>query len=706
MFYRSGRNAAERMYRKLRSRHLIQAFASRHSLRRDVSTAMIYNPKDRSIPLPSLRRGGRRHRVSISAKRLRASCGRITELMEGAVAARAVQAEALRRIQDGLPQQDENPITEPRPKRPRGSRRGAAARGGAPRPNRQHVQVARNTSGSRRVTFAPQLVHYPPDRPQQYTTPKQEPLETLLHETTEFPPGLRQRVQQRLPAWEEIGAGSQVMSWLREGVRVPWRQEVPMEPFVREDIPLDPKDVGWVDGELRRQVASRAIEEPTCLDYVAPAFVVVQSSGKRRVVVDFDKLNKETLKSAFRYETLKSLRHLAKRGDWAISFDLEDGFHAIPIHPDDRKYFTFSIGGKVFQFAALPFGWTLSPFVFTKVMRPVVRFFRSHNGVGLPSAAISRLPRVPWRGAQVEDPGNVRCLPYMDDFLFLFATRELARMGAGFIDATLTALGLKRSIKKSVWEPTQQLQHLGLLVDFQRGLFLVPPAAVKSIQQQAKQLLISATDTTARVAVRRLAAFAGKVASVDLACPLARFRTRAVHDCIAVAPHWEAHVRLSRAARTDLDWWVRFDVQAQERAIWQAPCTRVLHADASGEIGWGAVLDRTVPASGFWRSHQQHEHITLKERRAVRYAVESFMPELANHIVLLYEDNQAVVAILMSGTSRSPELMRELRKLFDICGLRNITLRPQYIRSHLNVLADRLSRLRDHDDWKLNPRIF
>jgi hypothetical protein len=74
------------------------------------------------------------------------------------------------------------------------------------------------------------------------------------------------------------------------------------------------------------------------------------------------------------------------------------------------------------------------------------------------------------------------------------------------------------------------------------------------------------------------------------------------------------------------------------------------------------------------------------------------MPELANHIVQLYEDNQAVVAILMSGTSRSPELMWELRKLFvDICGLRNITLRPQYIRSHLNVLADRLSRLRDHD---------
>ena len=56
-------------------------------------------------------------------------------------------------------------------------------------------------------------------------------------------------------------------------------------------------------------------------------------------------------------------------------------------------------------------------------------------------------------------------------------------------------------------------------------------------------------------------------------------------------------------------------------------------------------MDSTVPASGFWRSHQQHEHIILKELRAVRYTVDSFMRELANHIVQLYEDNQAVVAI-------------------------------------------------------------
>jgi hypothetical protein len=36
-----------------------------------------------------------------------------------------------------------------------------------------------------------------------YYTPKPEPLETVLHKTTEFPPGLRHQVQPRLPAWED-----------------------------------------------------------------------------------------------------------------------------------------------------------------------------------------------------------------------------------------------------------------------------------------------------------------------------------------------------------------------------------------------------------------------------------------------------------------------------------------------------------------------
>ena len=511
-----------------------------------------------------------------------------------------------------------------------------------------------------------------------------------------------------MESWKAIGAGSVVQAWLNPGVRVSeYLTRIP-EPFHLTPIPVRESDKPWLGKELDRCVVTGAIEPAKCTDFVSNAFVHTQPNGKKRLVINFKFLNTFCKKVAQKYETLKVLRNLAQQGDFAISFDLQDGFHAIPIAEEDRKYLTFELDGKIWQCAALPFGWTLSPWIFNKVMRVVVRFFRSHAGPHLDKK--KAVPKKPWNPDEypsVKDPGNIRCLPYVDDFLFLFRNRELAVWGARFIDLTLQKLGLIRSRKKSVWTPTQRLDHLGLRVDFHEGLYICPPSSVKVIKKQARALLVTATKAAGRVPVRALATLTGTVASVHLACPLARFRTRSLHDYLGCPTDWNGWTKLTRAARTDLRWWeVGFDAGAQQRVIWEKPTQRQLHCDASGTLGWGAVRDLTEPAQGFWRAHQRHHIIAMKELKAVRFAIESFLPELANHIVRLHEDNQTVLKILLSGTSRSPSLMKELRKLFHLCGLHGITLRPEYIRSHLNVLADRLSRLRDQDDWKLNPELF
>ena len=82
------------------------------------------------------------------------------------------------------------------------------------------------------------------------------------------------------------------------------------------------------------------------------------------------------------------------------------------------------------------------------------------------------------------------------------------------------------------------------------------------------------------------------------------------------------------------------------------------------------------------------------------------LKELAGRRVRLFEDNQAVVAILRHQTVRSPEMMEELRKLWWILDSNDIQLYPEYIRSADNVYADRLSRIVDRDDWRLNPMTF
>ena len=63
-------------------------------------------------------------------------------------------------------------------------------------------------------------------------------------------------------------------------------------------------------------------------------------------------------------ETLKRLRLLARRDDWMVSFDLADGFYHVGIHEADRKYFQVAIAGQLYEFAALPMGWSLSPAIF------------------------------------------------------------------------------------------------------------------------------------------------------------------------------------------------------------------------------------------------------------------------------------------------------------------------------------------------------
>jgi hypothetical protein len=74
--------------------------------------------------------------------------------------------------------------------------------------------------------------------------------------------------------------------------------------------------------------------------------------------------------------------------------------------------------------------------------------------------------------------------------------------------------------------------------------------------------------------------------------------------------------------------------------------------------------------------------------------------------VLMHEDNQAVVAILSHLTFRSPAMMDELRKLWELIDTNNINISARYIRSAGNILADRLSRETNRDDRQLNPRIF
>jgi hypothetical protein len=101
--------------------------------------------------------------------------------------------------------------------------------------------------------------------------------------------------------------------------------------------------------------------------------------------------------------------------------------------------------------------------------------------------------------------------------------------------------------------------------------------------------------------------------------------------------HWlGGRVRLTHKLRRDLEWWRTVPNQNNCRSIYKPIETAYLHADSS-DYGWGAVLNDNdnYQARGFWSATDRQQHITWKELRAVRHAVESFLPQLKGRQVLL-----------------------------------------------------------------------
>ena len=183
--------------------------------------------------------------------------------------------------------------------------------------------------------------------------------------------------------------------------------------------------------------------------------------------------------------------------------------------------------------AALPFGWSASPLIFTKVMRVMVRMLRSPMAPTLERArrrtasgraVVLRLHRA----GRVAGPRSIgmRCLPYVDDFLLLGRTRDEALACKARAEEVMRMLGIRRHPTKGWWdEPTQRLEHLGLDVDTEAGLFRVPPAKLAKLMGQARDIAGLAAREARLVPVRLLAGFVGYAQSVYLACPSARLMT-------------------------------------------------------------------------------------------------------------------------------------------------------------------------------------
>eukprot|EP00873_Tetraselmis_striata_P046305 jgi/Tetstr1/466569/TSEL_011071.t1 len=141
---------------------------------------------------------------------------------------------------------------------------------------------------------------------------------------------MRHHVRRQWRQWQDIGTSDQVLRWIQEGVRIPFKHNRPPLNFhngiSRHDA--TPAQLTFLEAELARFVESGAWEFGTRREW-RPYWECASSP--------------------------KSVPYL---------FDLQDGFYALGIAEADRDYFTVDVRGQLYMLAGLPMGWSLSPYYF------------------------------------------------------------------------------------------------------------------------------------------------------------------------------------------------------------------------------------------------------------------------------------------------------------------------------------------------------
>ena len=155
----------------------------------------------------------------------------------------------------------------------------------------------------------------------------------------------------------------------------------------------------------------------------------------------------------------------------------------------------------------------------------------------------------------------------------------------------------------------------------------------------------------------------------------------------------------------DLRWWSDDSHLLVGLPLGEALPDLFLYSDASNQ-GWGAALGG-LHLSGLWSPLCSSFSINQRELLTILYVVQSFLPYLLGHVVALYSDNSTALAYLRKqGGTRSSTLNAVAQELLRLCESQSVRLLPQFIPSHLNVLADSLSRRSQvlGSEWTLCPQ--
>ncbi len=348
--------------------------------------------------------------------------------------------------------------------------------------------------------------------------------------------------------------------------------------------------------------------------------------------------------------------------------------------PSTQTVLRFAFEGRAYQYKALPFGLSLSPRFFTKVVEAAL---------------------VPLREA------GIRILNYLDDWLILAQSRALLCEHRDMVLSHLSRLGLQVNQEKSKLSPTQRISFLGMELDSVN-------LTARLSEEHAQSMLRCLESLQRKRAVplkhfqRLLGHMASSAAITLLGLLHMRPLQRWLHDRV---PRWAwrhgtYRVSLTPSCRRTFSPWSDLAFLRAGVPLEQVSRHVVVSTDASA-TGWGAMCNGHA-AAGLWTGPQLQWHINCLELLAVWLALRRFRTLLHEKHILVRSDNTATVAYINHQGGLRSRRMSQLAHHLLLWSQKHLrSLRAVHVPGELNRAADELSR--QHalpGEWRLHPEVL
>ena len=122
-----------------------------------------------------------------------------------------------------------------------------------------------------------------------------------------------------------------------------------------------------IDAFMNKQLIT-----PCHSPYSAPASLVPKKNGKLRLVIDYRKLNEQTIKSCWPIPSTEEIFATLQGSAYITTIDMTWKFYQLPMEPKSQNYTALSTPFGSFKGLRMPMGLTGSPNTFQNLMEHVL----------------------------------------------------------------------------------------------------------------------------------------------------------------------------------------------------------------------------------------------------------------------------------------------------------------------------------------------